>query len=125
MKQTASGELPVIQHTYDLILWFVPILNRLPRDHKFLLGDRLIAGLYDLLEGLIVARYAPRGEKPALLAGLNRKLDVLRYQNRLLHDFALTKLDRYEYAARAFQAIGSELGAWLKARDTPSVPGKA
>lgn len=35
MKNSAATELPVIQHTYDLILWFVPILNRLPRDHKF------------------------------------------------------------------------------------------
>ena len=30
------SELPVIQKTYDLIKWYVPILNRLPRDHKFL-----------------------------------------------------------------------------------------
>ena len=24
-------ELPIIQKTYDLILWYVPLLNRLPR----------------------------------------------------------------------------------------------
>ncbi len=34
------NELPMIQKTYDLIKWYVPILNRLPRNHKFLLGDR-------------------------------------------------------------------------------------
>ena len=38
------NELPVIQKNYDLIKWYVPILNRLPRDHKFLLGGRIIAG---------------------------------------------------------------------------------
>nr|WP_318698040.1 MULTISPECIES: hypothetical protein [unclassified Roseofilum] len=42
------NELSIIQKTYDLIKWYVPILNRLPRTHKFLLGDRMIAGLYDL-----------------------------------------------------------------------------
>jgi hypothetical protein len=26
-------DLPIIQKTYDLIRWYVPILNRLPRDH--------------------------------------------------------------------------------------------
>jgi hypothetical protein len=36
------SELPVIQKTYDLIKWYVPILNRLPREHKFLLGDRMV-----------------------------------------------------------------------------------
>jgi len=37
-------DLPIIQKTYDLIKWYVPILNRLPRDHKFLLGDRILLG---------------------------------------------------------------------------------
>jgi hypothetical protein len=30
-----KDELPIIQKTYDLIKWYVPIVNRLPRDHKF------------------------------------------------------------------------------------------
>lgn len=34
----AKSELPIVQKTYDLIKWYVPILNRLPRDHKFGLG---------------------------------------------------------------------------------------
>jgi hypothetical protein len=54
----AMNELPIIQKTHDLIQWYVPVLNRLPRDHKFMLGDRIITGLYDLLEGLIQACYA-------------------------------------------------------------------
>ena len=51
-------ELSIIQKTYDLIKWYVPILNRLPKNHKFILGDRMINSLYDLLEGLIKAKYA-------------------------------------------------------------------
>ena len=35
------NELPIIQKAYDLITWYVPILNSLPRNHKFLLGDRI------------------------------------------------------------------------------------
>jgi hypothetical protein len=49
--------LPIIQATMDLIQWFLPLLNRLPRDHRFALGDRLVQGLYDLLEGLVAARH--------------------------------------------------------------------
>lgn len=44
------NELPIIQRTYDLIRWYLPILNRLPRHHRFFLGDRMISGLYDLLD---------------------------------------------------------------------------
>ncbi len=35
-------ELPIIQKTYDLIKWYVPILHRLPKTHKFTLGVSII-----------------------------------------------------------------------------------
>ena len=106
------NELPVIQKTYDFLKWFVPILNKLPRDHKFLLGDRIIKELYALLEGLLKARYAK--EKLTQLQSLNSELDVLRYQTRLLYDFELISLKRYQYINQQLQAIGIELGGWIK-----------
>ncbi|MCL1472726.1 four helix bundle protein [Argonema antarcticum] len=57
------SELPIIQKTYDLIKWYVPILNRLPRDHKFMRGDRIITGLYDLLDGFIIANYPSKKQE--------------------------------------------------------------
>jgi hypothetical protein len=51
------NELPIIEKTYDLIKWYGPILNRLPRNHRFTLGERMLSGLYDILDGLIQARY--------------------------------------------------------------------
>jgi hypothetical protein len=52
VPKDSKPELPIIQHTYDFILYAIPILNRWPRDHKHLLGDRIAEGLYDCLEGL-------------------------------------------------------------------------
>jgi hypothetical protein len=46
-KLTSMSELPIIQKTYDLIKWYVPLLNRLPRDYKFQLGNRMVGGMYD------------------------------------------------------------------------------
>ncbi len=69
------NELPVIQKTYDFVKWFVPILNKLPRNHKFMLGDRIIKEVYELLEGLLRARYAK--QKLNQLQSLNAELDVL------------------------------------------------
>ncbi|MBS1790740.1 MAG: diversity-generating retroelement protein Avd [Acidobacteria bacterium] len=107
----APTELPIIQKTYDLIRWYVPHLNRLPRDHKFMLGNRLIEGLYELLDGLIVARYST--EKLARLESLNSLLDVIRYQTRLLKDFELLDLRRYEFVSRLIDDIGRSLGGWI------------
>lgn len=105
-------ELPIIQKTYDLIKWFVPILNRLPRHHKFMLGDRMITGLYDLLEGLIQARYSQN--KLLQLETLNSRLDILRHQIRLLLDFQLIEIQRYEHVGKLLNAIGTDLGGWIK-----------
>ncbi|MDB9519173.1 diversity-generating retroelement protein Avd [Roseofilum reptotaenium CS-1145] len=106
------NELSIIQKTYDLIKWYVPILNRLPRTHKFLLGDRMIGGLYDLLENLIIAQY--ESEKLKLLIPLNSRLQILRYQTRLLRDFDLISVQRYEYVGGLMNEIGKELGGWIK-----------
>jgi hypothetical protein len=105
-------ELPIIQKTYDLIKWYVPILNKMPRNHKFMLGDRAIGGLYDLLEGFIQARYTQ--DKLSQLQGLNARLDILRHQTRLMLDFNLMEINRYEYASRKINDIGTDLGGWIK-----------
>jgi hypothetical protein len=76
-------ELPIIQKTYDLIKWAVPVIDRLPRTHRFTLGDRILNELYNLLDSLITVRYAQSG-KLASLQALNTRLQVLRYQCRLL-----------------------------------------
>ncbi|ERN41725.1 hypothetical protein KR51_00015710 [Rubidibacter lacunae KORDI 51-2] len=110
------SELPIIQRTHDLIKWYVPILNKLPRDHKFMLGDRIVSALYDLLEGLVRARYSR--DKLDLLQSLNAQLSVLRHQTRLLLDFELISSKRFQFANQHLDAIGSELGGWIKRQQT-------
>jgi hypothetical protein len=66
-------------------------------DHRFALGDRLVQGLYDLLEGLVAERYAT--SKLERLEPLNARLDLLRLQIRLLHNFQLIDDRRYEHVA--------------------------
>ncbi len=106
-------ELPIIQKTYDTIKWYIPILNRLPREHRFTLGERIVNNLYDLLEGLIRARYAKK-DKLTQLQSLNTQIDILRYQTRLLFDFQLISAQRYKYINQQLNDIGMELGGWSK-----------
>jgi uncharacterized membrane protein YheB (UPF0754 family) len=106
-----NEELPIIQQTYDLIKWYVPLINKLPRDHKYLLGDRLIRALYDTLEDLLKARYSTH--KLPLLEAINLRLDIIRYQTRLLRDFEQMDLRRYAYALKLINDIGRALGGWI------------
>ena len=106
-------ELPIIQKTYDLIKWYIPILNRLPKAHRFALGERIVNNLYDLLEELIRTRYA-KSDKSSRLQSVNTQLDILRYQTRLLYDFQLISVQRYKYINQQLNDLGIELGGWIK-----------
>ena len=98
------NELSIIQKTYDLIIWYVPIINRLPKTHKYQIGDRLVNNLYNFLELLIIAKYA--SEKLNILESLNPKLDIVRYQNIIILDFQIINNKRYEYISQIITEIG-------------------
>jgi hypothetical protein len=105
-------DLPIIQKTYDLIKWYIPVLNRLPREHKFVLGEKMSARLYELMESLIEARYS-RNKLP-YLESQNTSLEILRHQTRLLLDFQLINAQRYEYITKLINEVGTDLGGWIK-----------
>jgi hypothetical protein len=105
-------ELIVIQRFYDYLLWISPLLNRLPRDRKFTIGDRLLNRLYDILEDLIRAKYA-RHEKGELLERVNTGLEIVRFYQRMLYADKLWDKKRLEYAAKSVNEIGRMLGSWL------------
>ena len=106
------NELSIIQKTYDLIIWYVPIINRLPKTHKFQIGDRLVNNLYNFIELLIIAKYA--SEKLNILESINPKLDIVRYQTRIILDFQIINNKRYEYISQIITEIGKELGSLIK-----------
>jgi hypothetical protein len=77
-------ELVIITKTYDLILWRCNHTGRFPRQHRFVLGERLERTLYDVLETLIQAKYSR--ERTPLLTDANLILEILRFQMRLAKD---------------------------------------
>jgi hypothetical protein len=50
-------QLIVITGAYDLILWSCNHTSRFPRNHRFVLGERIDRNLYSLLETLTRVRY--------------------------------------------------------------------
>ena len=77
-------ELIVITMTYDLILWSCNHTGKFPRNHRFVLGERIERNLYDLLEILIRAKYTKHRQE--LLEQANLLLEILRFQMRLDKD---------------------------------------
>lgn len=112
MVRKTTDELAVITKTYDLILWSCHHTGRFPRNHRFVLGERIERNLYDLLESLIRAKYSK--QRKELLDHANLGLEVLRFQLRLAKDLQCLKVDSYGFAAKAVDEIGRLVGGWLK-----------
>lgn len=105
-------ELTVITKTYDLIVWSCHHTSKFPRNHRFVLGERVERNLYDLLETLIQAKYIRN--RQALLEAANLKLEVLRFQMRLAKDLQCLTAKSYGFATKAIDEIGRLIGGWLR-----------
>src|SRR5436305_5925855 len=97
-------ELIVVTKTYDLILWSCNHTSRFPRNHRFVLGERIERNLYNLLETLIRAKYTRNRQR--LLEDANLRLEVLRSRMRLAKDLQCLKVESYGFAARSIDEIG-------------------
>ena len=106
-------EMTVITKAYDLILWSCNHTGKFPRNHRFVLGERIERNLYDLLEILIRAKYTKHRQE--LLEQANLVLEILRFQIRLAKDLQCLKVESYGFAAKAIDEIGKLVGGWLKA----------
>src|SRR3954471_22846264 len=102
-----NQELLVITKTYDLIVWSCHHTSRFPRNHRFVLGERLERSLYDLLETLVRARYT-RNRQP-LLEQANLTLEI-----RLARDLHCLKTASYLFAARTLDEVGRLVGGWIR-----------
>lgn len=105
-------DLPIMYKTYKLVKWYVPILNKLPKNHKFGIADRIVNRLYDLMEGFSEARYD--NDKLEKLKRLNAKVDIIRIFTWLLFDWEVFDKDKVRYAGKQINEIGCGLGGWIK-----------
>ncbi len=106
----------VLTRTDDFIKWFLPKLEKFPRNYKFLFGDRLVQIQLDLLEHLIEAYY--RKEKLPYLRAANIELEKLRHLLQICTEMRFLSLDQFEYASRSLNQIGSMVGGWIRQQES-------
>lgn len=108
-----SGELLVITTAYDLALELTERVRKFPRDLRFVLGDRILVTVYDLLDTLVAARYSR--DRAALLRQANLQLERLRFHVRMAHDLRVLDVRRYELVSEMVREAGRMVGGWTKA----------
>ncbi|NDK16773.1 MAG: hypothetical protein AUJ96_25550 [Armatimonadetes bacterium CG2_30_66_41] len=97
---------------YDLAVWIIRRVERMPRLHRYHLGLGLQEMALELVDRLIVAEYTK--DRTPLLREINLHLEQMRYRVRLCKDVGLLKLPQYESCARQIDAVGMSVGAWGK-----------
>jgi hypothetical protein len=108
----SSEELVVITKAFDLAREMTQRTRKLPRDLKFVLGDRMLTTTYDLLDLLIEAKYLHT--KKARLQQANLLLERLRFQVRLCVEEKLISIRQYEYLIEMIDEVGRMVGGWTK-----------
>ena len=104
---------PALECHYQFLAWLLPQLDKLPRNHKFTLGNRMEDGALQVLDDLIAATYSR--DRRAALTRANLGLEKLRFLFRLCKDLRLIDLRRFEFAVRSLDETGRLVGGWLKA----------
>jgi len=111
-KSTIEDEYPVIDKMYKLTLEYSLRVKKFPRDTRYILGDRILNNCYDLLEGLIQAKFTR--ERAKILNEQNLRLEKLRFQTRMSKDLKAVSVKQYGHLAEQLNEIGKMIGGWLK-----------
>jgi hypothetical protein len=110
----ASNVPQAVQSCHELLLWLVPQLDKLPRARRFMLGERIEAGLIEVLELLVEASYTHNKESP--LRRANLRLEVARHLWRVGFELRNVATRQYEHGAKLMNDLGRQIGGWLRSR---------
>ncbi len=103
----------IILKMFELIKYSIPLLEKLPRTQKFVLGDRMEVKMLEIQEQLIAAYYT-KNNKSALLHNVNISLEQLRYLIRLVHEMRYISTEKYGVISEKVNEIGKMCGGWIK-----------
>lgn len=106
-------QLLLYRKIYDLILWFLPHINRLPKFYKQVLGKCLFEVSLRLLVLTIKANKLRGSSRLQSQMEISNELDTLRILTRMTKDLKLISIKQYIYAEEKINEIGKMLQGWI------------
>ncbi len=105
---------PVVEKFKKLICWMLPKVSKFPKDQRYLLVDRIVILMFDILEQMIEAVYENKSGKKDLLRRINLKIEKLRYFVRISCDLKYINLKGYNYFSTQIVEVGRMIGGWYR-----------
>lgn len=106
------NQFPLIDKTYSILIYIIPLLRKFPKDQRYLLAQRIENNYFDLITNFQKAIYAPPERKQMLMKS-NLILENLRILWRLAKDLGFVSLRRFSLIVEMDEEIGRMIGGWL------------
>jgi len=106
-------KLVIFQKIYDFLLWLYPLINRIPKSHRLVLGKHLEELSLSLLLLSIQANKIRGESKKPMQLQISDELDKLRILIRLTKDLRFMSVAQYQHAAERINEIGKILYGWI------------
>jgi len=113
LGNAGNGAGNVLTKIHDLLLYSIPQLAKMPRDQKYLLGDRIETKMLEVLEHAIRASY--RKDKRPHLVEADMALEIIRHLVRLAYGLRHLSPKADEVMSERVDEIGRMIGGRLKA----------
>ena len=107
-------ELPVINRSQELYESVCKITEKLDALKQQTIGRRLEDGILQLLELLILAKYAPSAQKGAYIIKAAAQTELVQFQLRILLTQKLANETTLHQLQAKVTEIGRMLGGWRK-----------
>jgi len=104
----------IIDQSRKLFIVLSDYVDKMPRNLKFTVGDRIITNNLDLMECLIEAYYGKKNERLEKINKANVKLEIIRQIMRYLFETNRHNLKKHEHLNKELDTIGMNLGGWRK-----------
>lgn len=107
-------KLILFQKSYDFLLWLYPLVSRLPKHHRTVLGRQIEELGLSILLHILSANIARGIKRKAIQLLISEELDKLRILIRLTKDLRFISIKQYTYAAEKVNEIGKILSGWMQ-----------
>lgn len=106
-------KLIIFQRIYDFLLWLYPLVNKIPKNHRIVLGRSIEEEGIKILLLSIQANKIRDETRKIIQQQISDELDKLRILIRLTKDLHFMSIGQYQYCAEKMNEIGKILYGWM------------
>ena len=116
------SDLPILQKCTDSYKLWHGFLADFPRLSRFTLGAKIDTLFADTIELILLAGYAPKSHKAALVQRASTKLDTLKFFLQVAWEVKALDNKKYLRLSEPLNEVGKMLGGWRKQLQLPPDP---